>query len=176
MARREYYQRTFGTFEGPKRLVESNFPFFKDADTLIVITGARQFKLHSGILSNNSTYFKHALAEDKGAKLSKQAIRKGVTIKYRFELVKPGFSIDNSHLEDYEIDEVTGPALDYSLNAVELDEDGKPVHGGGIPLDLENGRVVPPEILVRHRNRSLWVCTLFANKPPGLEQRTRRLL
>ncbi|KAK5110596.1 hypothetical protein LTR85_000973 [Meristemomyces frigidus] len=113
----------------------SEFPQFKDADVRIVISGSRQYQLHSSILKSISPTMKELLADQWAAKLNSKAIKRGVTGKCRLLMVENEEEADKiSHL----------------LEPVPIDEDGKPMVNNTIRLDLENGVAVVPIVLAYH--------------------------
>jgi hypothetical protein len=75
----------------------SAFPVFPDGDVLIVLSGIRLFRLHSGILRHASKVFETLLSEDHGAKLTPKAKREGATVRWRLDLLDvekpPGFLV-----------------------------------------------------------------------------------
>ena len=126
----------FIVYSGPRKA--STFPEFDDADVHIIITGSRQYKLHSSILKSVSSTLCEILTDDRAAKLNKGAIKRGVTVRYRLLLASTTTP------------EFRGPdKTSHVLKPVHLGEDGKPLNGNPIALDLENGRVVPPFVVVR---------------------------
>ncbi|KAK3717577.1 hypothetical protein LTR37_005643 [Vermiconidia calcicola] len=110
---------------------ESTFPVYRDGDVKIVITGSRQYHLHSTTLKHYSSTFRALLSDENAAPLDKKAIKNGRIIRYRLD------AVDNSQ-RDVE------PDLDLAtvLQPVKLGPDGKAPYDKQIPLDLENGRVV----------------------------------
>ena len=111
-----------------------NFPYFNDGDVKIIITGSRQYQLHSSILKIGSPVLSRLLDDHFTAKLNKAAIKKGVVVRNKLVAVKN-----------------TDPAFDIDLvlEPVKLDNEGKPLGGKTIGLDLENGMVVAPVYVVR---------------------------
>lgn len=117
---------------GPSGLGESKFPKFHDGDTKIVITGSRQYQLHSSILRNSSPLFRELLSEKNTAKLSNKAKKKGAVITNMLRA---------STCRDRETGVVT-----IELEPVLLNDEGRaPCR---IPLDLENGLAVPSIYIV----------------------------
>jgi len=114
-----------------------DFPIYKDGDVKIVISGARQYQLHSGILKSNSRMMRRLLDDEYTAKLSKAATRKGVVVRNRL------VSVDNS-----ELDPRYG-AIKLVLGVEHLDSEGWVIDGRPVGLDLENGLVVPAIYAVR---------------------------
>jgi hypothetical protein len=100
------------------------FPRFRDGDVHIIINGSRQYYLHSQLLRTHSSYFEHYLTNENGPPLTSKAIKRGMTVRWRFEL------------ED--VIEENGEA-EKQLTVVEMNGEGYPVEGRGIALDLENG-------------------------------------
>ena len=121
MSRREHYEFQYGATQ------TTDFPLFRDGDVRIVITGFRQYHLHSSILKEISPVMRELLSEDYAAKLSSKAIKKGVTTRHRLIAVK------NPDPDPYE------PDVEIVLEPVVLDEEGKSHHPQPIGLDLENG-------------------------------------
>jgi len=115
----------------------SVFPAFTDGDVHITITGSRQYTLHSTILKNCSPVMVQLLDEQWAAKLSAKAVKRGATIKHRLIMV------DDNDDES---------SIAYVLEPVQVNDEGKAVTHHPIGLDLENGRVVSPTVLVRHQN------------------------
>ena len=115
---------------------ESEYPDFSDGDVRIIITGSRQYTLHSSILKSSSPVMRQLLDDDSTAKLTHKAIKRGMRITNRLHMV------ENDGDEG---------GVDYVLMPVKLNEEGKPVTQLPVGLDLENGRVVSPTVLVRHR-------------------------
>lgn len=110
----------------------AGFPHFEDGDVHIIITGSRQYQLHSAVLRSNSPVLARLLNEDNAARLSNRAIRRGVTVRFRIIMT------DRTARDG-------GPP--YALKTVPLNEEGKPSEHQTVGLDLENGRVVPSEVL-----------------------------
>lgn len=106
----------------------SGFPLFKDGDVKIVITGSRQYQLHSNILRASSRTMLRLLDEQYTAKLTSKAIKKGVVVRNRLE------AVNNPDLE---------PHVEVLLEPIHLDSDGKTLERKPIGLDLENGMPVP---------------------------------
>ncbi|EMC94027.1 hypothetical protein BAUCODRAFT_219049 [Baudoinia panamericana UAMH 10762] len=124
-------------FMGPYGLVEleegAAFPHFNDGDVLVVISGARQYKLHSSLLRGSSIFFRIHLRDEWAAKLCTWATDRGVTTRYRFEL------------RDSEDDPVSDSEIPYKLQMTGLDEMGRPINAlVGFGLDLENGVAIDP--------------------------------
>ena len=113
----------------------------RDGDVLVVITEARKYKLHSAVLRRSSPTLLALLDESPAADLSKYAKKKGVTTKYRLQLV------DNPNA-GIRVNGVLSP--DHFLCRILLDESGAAV--GNYPDVLgdanENGCVVPQWVLV----------------------------
>lgn len=132
MSRREQYQLQYGAYAGPAQPKMGNFPFFKDGDVKIVITVARKYQLHSSILKANSPLMQRLLDDQFTAKLSKQAIKKGVVVRNKIHAVK-------NHGEDF-------IPLDVGLilEPISLDNEGRAIDEEPVGLDLENGILVPP--------------------------------
>jgi len=108
-----------------------DFPIYKDGDVKIVISGARQYQLHSGILKSNSRMMRRLLDDEYTAKLSKAAVRKGVVVRNRLVAV-----------ENPDLDERDG-SIKLVLAVEQLDSEGRVIDGRPVGLDLENGLVVP---------------------------------
>lgn len=120
---------------------ENEFPHFNDGDVLVIITHTRRYKLHSAVLRRSSPTLVALLDESPAADLSKYAKKKGVTTRYRLQLVEnPNAGI--------RVNGVLSP--DHFLCRILLDESGAVV--GNYPEILEpgneNGRVVPQYVLV----------------------------
>ncbi|KAK4540105.1 hypothetical protein LTR36_009770 [Oleoguttula mirabilis] len=113
----------------------SAFPQFGDGDVRVVISGSRQYQLHSSVLKSISPTLRELLADQWGAKLNSKAIKRGITVRFRLLMV------DNQ--------EETG-TITHVLEPIPVDEDGKPAVANAMSLDLENGRVVDPIILAYH--------------------------
>jgi len=139
--------RTYDTVPEPAALPHSRtndaspkvaeFPQFPDADVHIIITGSRQYKLHSTILKSVSATLREQLGCVQPAKLSSAVRKRGVNIRYYLRMVpNPIPPTDESKLQ-------------YVLEPVQVNESGKPVDGSHVKLDLENGRSVHPNFLVR---------------------------
>lgn len=118
-------------FLGTAVTQQTGFPEFKDADVHIVISGSRQYQLHSSILKNGSPTMRALLDDTKVAKLSSKAIKDGIHIRFRLQLV-PDEKEEGK----------------YVLDKVELNDRGRAVNAPQIPLDLENGKTVDPVFLV----------------------------
>lgn len=112
----------------------SRFPHFHDGDVKIIITGSRQYQLHSTILKGASSLFRKLLSEENTATLSSKAKKKGVVITNVLRA--------SIHRDDED------GSLDIKLKSVKLDGDGRVIAPQSIPLDLENGLSVPPELTV----------------------------
>ncbi|RMY24890.1 hypothetical protein D0867_01079 [Hortaea werneckii] len=110
----------------------ASFPHFEDGDVHIIITGSRQYHLHSAVLRSNSPVMARLLNEENAARLSNRAIRRGATVRFRIVMT-------DSTTRD--------GGLPYTLKAVPLNEEGKPTEHRIVGLDLENGRVIPAEVL-----------------------------
>jgi len=108
-----------------------DFPIYKDGDVKIVISGARQYQLHSGVLKSNSRMMRRLLDEEYTAKLSKAAVRKGVVVRNRL------VAMDNPQLTPRD------GAIKLVLAVERLDSEGRVTDGRPVGLDLENGLVVP---------------------------------
>lgn len=111
------------------------FPRFSDGDVLIVLSGSRQYVLHSAILRNVSPTLSELLQEQYTAKLRKQAVKRRAP-RFRLQLRGVSGNVQEDSLEKY------------TLDRVELDADGNPVDGRAAPLDLENGKSVGPKFVV----------------------------
>lgn len=114
-----------------------DFPIYKDGDVKIVISGVRQYQLHSGVLKSNSRMMRRLLDEEYTAKLSKAAIRKGVVVRNRL------VALDNSDLD------ARYGKIKLVLAVEQLDSEGRVIDGKHVGLDLENGLVVPAIYAVR---------------------------
>jgi hypothetical protein len=151
MSRREHYNlntRYFGMPTPPPKSTimtmpgsVDDFPQFADGDVLIVITAARQYKLHSAILRRSSPILAALLDESPAIDLSRKAKNKGVTTGYRL------------HLDENEGDVVCTAGEAYPsvvLRRILLDDSGNPVHHYPALLGdaNENGRIVPQFVLV----------------------------
>ena len=142
MSRRQHYEMQYGKGFDPKKGSKSEFPNFHDADVKIIISGSRQYTLHSNILKEISPVMRELLADEYAAKLTSKAIKKGVTVRNRLVAVKnPQSNPDHAEIE-------------IVLEPVILDSDGKPTNSEGIGLDLENGLVVPPVYIVSMTSHS----------------------
>lgn len=71
----------------------SDFPRFKDGDTLIVLTTSRTFQLHSNVLRRHSETFAHLLAEESGLYLTPKAKKDGMVLRYRLDYTKSSGAI-----------------------------------------------------------------------------------
>jgi hypothetical protein len=100
------------------------FPQFEDGDVHIIISGSRQYTLHSQVLRNHSTFFARNLTDEYGPPLTNRARKKGVIIQYRFRL------INNPESDGNELVPVT-------MNGEGSSMESPPAVG----LDLENGMV-----------------------------------
>ncbi len=126
------------------------FPAFEDGDVHIVLSGSRQYMLHSSILKSVSTVFRTLLSEQNAIPLTRRMIKKGMTARYR---------IDANH-DDHESD------LKFTLCArIHFDENGESFDGMPIDLDLENGRLVDPIYPVSAADLTLYSSLLFTNPP-----------
>lgn len=115
----------------------TQFPHFDNGDVKIIITGSRQYHLHSATLKDVSPVLKEMLDKTDGAPLSKAAIKKGVTERWRLvATVNPNPGTDNS------------PEIGLILTPIKVDSEGKPERREAIGLDLENGRIVDPHVTV----------------------------
>ena len=119
----------------------SEFPLFSNGDVKIIITGSRQYLLHSATLKDVSPLLRGMLEDENMAKLSAQARRKGVKERFRLVAEKVAFG---------------GQPVDLILKPVRLDNDGKPERGEPVGLDLENGRIVDPYVTV---SRYMYSCS-----------------
>lgn len=130
-----FKQLRWGTMRGPG--LNNEFPKFEGADVKIIVSASRQYELHSSVLTNASPLMKEFLLTDENAaRLSSKAIKKHVTTKWRLELIKnPGRNEDGSY-------------VDYVLEPVLLNEDGKALASNVVSLEFENGRAVNPTFLV----------------------------
>ncbi|KAI7203424.1 hypothetical protein KC316_g700 [Hortaea werneckii] len=109
----------------------ASFPHFEDGDAHIIITGSRQYQLHSAVLKSNSPVLARLLNEN-AARLSNRAIKRGATVRFRIMMTH---------------NTTRDGGLAYTLKPVPLNEEGKPTEHQIVGLDLENGRVVPSEVL-----------------------------
>lgn len=112
------------------------FPWFNDGDVLIVLTAARQFKLHRNVLRNASPTLNRLLHDTfvtkTGKTLPKRLRQPGKIIRHRLS----GEANDGDDL----LPNVT-------LQPVHLDEYGQPLVPDilpPLPLTFENGRAVNP--------------------------------
>ncbi|TKA25308.1 hypothetical protein B0A50_06212 [Salinomyces thailandicus] len=110
----------------------NNFPDFQDGDVRVIISGSRQYQLHSAILKSNSPVFAELLDDENAARLSSKAIKRGVRTRFRIIMVE---NTSNEHI------------ISHTLQTIPLDENGRPITPQAVPLDLENGRVIPTDIL-----------------------------
>ncbi|TKA79738.1 hypothetical protein B0A55_04369 [Friedmanniomyces simplex] len=134
MAGRPLYELTWGTLRGPGPNKE--FPKFKGADVKIIVSGSRQYELHSSVLKNASPRMEqYLLPDENAAKLNSKTIKKGVITKYRLDLIRNPDYTDG------------GKVVEYVLEPVLLDEEGKAWASNAVGLDLENGRAVNPTFL-----------------------------
>lgn len=134
---RPIYEQQWGALRCAGNNTE--FPKFKGADVKIIVSGSRQYELHSSVLRNASPLMKEKLLRDEyAAKLNSKAVKKGITIKYRLDLVKNPECNEN------------GSEVDHILKAVPLDEEGKASVSNPVALDLENGRAVNPTFFGSH--------------------------
>ncbi|KAK5170661.1 uncharacterized protein LTR77_005251 [Saxophila tyrrhenica] len=118
---------------------DNEFPQYRDGDVHIIINGSRQYILHSQLLRTHSPAMRKLLGGDHGPQLSSKAIKKGITVRYRLELV------DKAEGEDEDTDTATeGANLSVKLAPVQMNGEGRPADGRGIRLDLENGLEVDP--------------------------------
>lgn len=124
------------TFFHPREGLGTHFPQFLDGDVRIVISGARQYQLHKSILVDGSPTFKKLLADEYTTKLSSKAIKKNILTRNRLMLEKTPY------------DGVEGNSPIRTLVPIALDEEGKPINGPTVGLDLENGMMVDPLHLV----------------------------
>ncbi|KAK4912379.1 hypothetical protein LTR49_019197 [Elasticomyces elasticus] len=127
------FEFQWGNMRGPG--INKEFPKFKGADVKIIISGSRQYELHSSVLKNASSRMEELLPDDDAARLNHKAIKKGITVKYRLDLAKNPLTDED------------GIQVAYILTPVLLDEDGKASATNAVALDLENGRAVDPTFL-----------------------------
>ena len=59
-----------------------NFPDFTDGDVRIVLSGSRQYQLHSTVLKNISPVLSEQLHQNYAAKLCSKAIKRNVTTRF----------------------------------------------------------------------------------------------
>lgn len=117
----------------------STFPEFGDGDVLIVISGSRQYRLHSQLLRNHSIKMRELLTDEYGPPLTNKSIKKGITVRYRLELAeKDEDDEDSGHMTS------EGNTLKVRLEPVHMNGEGRPVDGRTIELDLENGMEINP--------------------------------
>lgn len=130
MSRREHYwiQERRDTVVAPQ---ESTFPIYADGDVKIVITGARQYQLHSSLLKRHSPVFMRLLDDAHAAQLSSKALRKGAVVRHRL------IGISNPEMS-------SGSDVEVLLQPVPLDSNGKTQNSSFVDLRLENGIVVLP--------------------------------
>lgn len=141
----------------------SEFPIFSDGDVKIVITGGRTYQLHSTILKNSSPVMRALLPVENSAKLTTKAIKRGVVIRYRLNVVAyPVIGADNT--------------FSYVLEPTLLDSDGKASHHATVPLHLENGRVTPPILLVRCSHHEYRLKNASLTFRSGVQHHPRRVL
>jgi hypothetical protein len=114
---------------------QTNFPEFADGDVRIVITGSRQYKLHSTILKSVSPLMQELLTDDIAAPLCSTAIKKEkATLRFRLDLTR--IPPDNTQ------------KVPFIFDVVPLDKYAKPIVHKPIPLDLENGMIADPTFTV----------------------------
>ena len=128
------------------------FPTFADGNLLIILSGSRQYQLHTSLLRPLSSRINSLCEVEGGAKLSKKAIKRGAVIRYRM-LMTPGRD-QREDSPSSSSSTVQGPCVPFELKTIPLDDDGKPNIPFFSGLDLENGRVVSPTILVSLSRRS----------------------
>lgn len=112
------------------------FPWFDDGDVLIVLTAARQFKLHRQVLRNASPTL-HRLLHDTFVTNPTKALPK--------RLRQPEKIIH--HRLNGEPNDGDDSLPSITLQPVHLDEYGQPLFPDAIPrlpLAFENGRAVDP--------------------------------
>ena len=112
------------------------FPHFKDGDLLIILTGSRQYKLHSSMLMSISSRINKLCTMQGEAKLTSKAIKRGTVVRFRMLMVP-----NNEEGDDV-------PDVPSVLMPIPLDSEGKPTVSCSVGLDLENGVVVPPIVKV----------------------------
>lgn len=117
------------------------FPEFKDGDVKLTVTGSRQYKLHSGVLRNNSPVMREMLDERDAAQLDRKAQKNGITTRFKLVLVENALYPDGD-------DELS--RIEYVFEAVPLTSNGQPAGSNprGVGDGLENGRVAPEIFLV----------------------------
>lgn len=165
MSRREHYlaENAFVYNRQPAPPTENDFPTFTDGDVFIIITGARRYKLHSSVLRRGSAVFADLLAEGAAVKLASAAVKKGVTTKYRLQLVA-----NPAH------DPSLYDSPEHLLKRAVLDHNGRPT--GNTVQTLgdanENGRPVPHFVLVSMHSGVQWHSLTMS----GLGANARRVL
>lgn len=127
-------------------MAATGFPTFQDGDVKIIISGSRQYMLHSSILKSVSPRLQDMLKDEHAANLSSKAIKRGVTARYRLVAIKN--NRENCDDEDVE----------YFLEPVTLNEDGKPQTGRSVALDLENGLIAPRSFRVSETSVDVRAC------------------
>ena len=98
---------------------EDNYwPQFSDGDVLIIISGSRQYQLHSTMLkyASKNNLMKELLSDQNAARLTSKAIKRGAVIRYRLVGVPHNPGAD-------------GVNVSIILKAVELNDEGRPVDG-----------------------------------------------
>lgn len=68
----------------------SEFPRFSDGDVQIAISSTKIYQLHSATLRCASQFFAYLLDSEAAADLCSPARKAGRSVRYRFELVRPG--------------------------------------------------------------------------------------
>ncbi|MCJ1405043.1 hypothetical protein MMC11_008269 [Xylographa trunciseda] len=124
----------------------SHSPKYADSDLQVTLPGGRIYHLHAGVFRRASQFFAQFLAEDLGAVLSARAIKDGVKLRYRIDLV--GIETSNAHFVSRAINNMGHCTLFNSLP------------------DLENGKV-PNEKLKHYDN----VFRSFYNEELDIETR-----
>ncbi|KAK4625973.1 hypothetical protein CLAFUW4_06462 [Fulvia fulva] len=116
------------------------FPDYRDGDVKLTLTSSRRYKLHSGVLRNNSPVMREMLDERDAAQLDRKAQKNGITTRFKLVLVENPLYTDGD-------DELS--RIEFVFEAVPLGANGQPLGANlrGVGDGLENGRVVPEVFL-----------------------------
>jgi hypothetical protein len=128
----------------------SQFPTFPGADVHLIITGSRQYHLHSTILREVSPVLRALLTNDTAAQLNKKTLKKGLSTRWRLVLVEVPCEPDDPQPQD---SEELPEGVKRVLQSIPLNEEGKATTTEGatlVGLDLENGVAVPNWVLAYH--------------------------